>query len=243
MTGRELWHRCRDLSWVRSQVADLGLMVHSGWSRSEFARAYRAVRPYTMCGPVRLRALHRAVQYAVASNVPGSLVECGTARGGSAALMGLAAAGRGGARRPLWVFDTFDGLPEPSEGDADRAAGQAYVGRCRGSVGEVEALFGRLGILSDARLVKGLLEETVAPSAVGDIAVLHLDCDWFRSVAVCLEHLYDRVSPGGVIQIDDYGHWAGARRAVDEFLAVREIRSPLRVLDYSGRQLVKPDRR
>ena len=72
------------------------------------------------------------------------------------------------------------------------------------------------------------------------IAVLHLDGDWYDSVKVCLEHFYDRVSPGGIIQIDDYGHWQGARKAVDEFMATRHITVPLRYLDYTGRQLVKP---
>jgi len=70
--------------------------------------------------------------------------------------------------------------------------------------------------------------------------VLHLDGDWYESVRVCLEYLYDRVTPGGVIQIDDYGHWEGARRAVDEFISNRGIRAPLRQLDYTGRQLIKP---
>lgn len=239
MTGRERWRRLRDPAWLGSQVADRALVARLAWSGSPFADAYRAVRPYTMCGPARLRGLYHAVERAVASGVPGGLVECGVARGGSAALMGLAARQRG-ARRPLWVFDTFDGLPPPTDADADREIGQAYAGGCRGTASEVEALLARLGILGDARLVKGLFEETVPDCATGPIAVLHLDCDWYESVAVCLEHLYDRVSPGGVIQIDDYGHWAGTRRAVDEFLARRAIRAPLARLDYTGRQLVKP---
>src|SRR5207244_2320137 len=75
---------------------------------------------------------------------------------------------------------------------------------------------------------------------VSAIVVLHLDGDWYDSVKVCLAHLYDRVSPGGIIQIDDYGHWQGARKAVDEFMAARHITVPLRYLDYTGRQLVKP---
>lgn len=68
----------------------------------------------------------------------------------------------------------------------------------------------------------------------------HLDCDWYESVKVCLDHLYDRVSPGGLIQIDDYGHWKGARKAVNEFFLRRSIEVRLRRLDYSGRQMIKP---
>jgi (2Fe-2S) ferredoxin len=88
--------------------------------------------------------------------------------------------------------------------------------------------------------VKGLFQDTVPRCDVGPIAVLHLDGDWYESVKVCLDHLYDRVSPGGVIQIDDYGHWEGARKAVDEFMVARRLTGPLRYLDYTGRQLIKP---
>jgi asparagine synthase (glutamine-hydrolysing) len=68
---------------------------------------------------------------------------------------------------------------------------------------------------------------------------LHVDGDWYESVKVCLESLYDKVSPGGVIQFDDYAHWAGARKAVDEFLARRGVCSKLLKLDFAGRQMVK----
>jgi len=72
---------------------------------------------------------------------------------------------------------------------------------------------------------------------------LHLDGDWYRSVKVCLDELWDKVSPGGVVQIDDYGHWAGARKAVNEFIAERSLDLKVHYLDYSGRQLVKPSLR
>jgi O-methyltransferase len=70
--------------------------------------------------------------------------------------------------------------------------------------------------------------------------LLHIDGDWYESVKVCLDALYDRVVPGGIIQFDDYGYWKGARKAVDEFMAKREIKVPLKRLDYSGRSLRKP---
>jgi predicted O-methyltransferase YrrM len=175
----------------------------------------------------------------VERDIPGDVVECGTARGGSAALMGLTLE-RLGAPRTLWVFDTFEGIPPPTADDPDEEIARLYTGSFRGDRAEVEALFGRLGILARTRLVKGLFQDTVPAAAVGAIAVLHLDGDWYESVKVCLDHLYDRVSPGGVIQIDDYGHWEGARKAVDEFMSRRAIAAPLRYVDYTGRQFVKP---
>lgn len=238
MKAIDLAHRL-DAGWVLSQTRDAWL---GAWNRlvsqSEFALLYRAVRPFTMCGPARLQGLHRAVREVIVRQVPGSIVECGTARGGSAALMGLTLK-QMGARRPLWVFDTFDGIPSPTPDDPDLEIGRLYTGQFRGDLEEVRELFGRLGILGDAHLVRGLFQETLPVTDVASIAVLHLDGDWYESVKVCLDHLYDRVSSGGIIQIDDYGHWEGARKATDEFLQRRGIRTPLGRLDYSGRQLVK----
>jgi len=174
-----------------------------------------------------------------ARHIPGDVVECGTARGGSAALMGLALK-EAGAARTLWVFDTFEGIPAPTVADPDHEIATLYTGAFRGGLDEVQDLFRRLGILDRAKLVKGLFQDTVPRSDVRAIAVLHLDGDWYDSVKVCLEYLYDRVSPGGIIQIDDYGHWQGARKAVDEFMTARHITVPLRYLDYTGRQLIKP---
>jgi hypothetical protein len=145
-----------------------------------------------------------------------------------------------GVERTLWVFDTFDGIPPPTHADPDYEIAVRYTGQFRGELDDVTSLFERLGILDKARLIKGRFEDTVPQSPVRAIAVLHVDGDWYESVKTCLEHLYDRVSSGGIVQIDDYGHWAGARKAVDEFLAARAISVPLQYLDYTGRQFVKP---
>jgi Macrocin-O-methyltransferase (TylF) len=223
-----------------SLLRDLILDAWDSVSTQEFSQLYRKVRPFTMCGNARLRGLHRAVHYVVAKNIPGDLVECGTAQGGSASLMGLTLK-RLGSPRTLWVLDTFEGLPAPTAEDPDREIAQLYTGSCRASVAEVSALFERLGILGECQLVKGRFQETLPAFGPRNIAVLHIDGDWYDSVRVCLEELFDQVSPGGVIQIDDYGHWKGARRAVDEFMKNRSIKGRLQRLDYTGRQLIKPN--
>jgi hypothetical protein len=192
-----------------------------------------------MSGEARLRGLYDAVQYAIGNRIEGAIVECGTARGGSAALLGLAMLERG-ERRPLWVFDTFEGLPPPTAADPDYKIAAQFEGSCRGDLADVQALFERLNILETAKFVKGRFEDTVPRTDTGPICVLHVDGDWYESVKVCLDHLYDKVTPGGIVQIDDYGHWEGARKAVDEFMAARRITMPLRFIDYTGRQLVKP---
>ena len=236
---RELLHRARDPLFV----ADAALRtVMQGWdlvSPSEFSSLYRQVRAYTMCSNARLRGLHRAVRYAVAHGIPGDVVECGSARGGSAALMGLTLR-RLGARRKVWLFDTFEGLPAPTANDPDFEIADLFTGTCIGTLDEVRRLFQRLNVVEGAEFVKGLFQHTLPVAPISQIAVLHIDGDWYESVKVCLDQLYDKVVPGGVIQLDDYGYWLGARRAVDEFFERRGIQADLQRLDYSGRSLVKP---
>jgi hypothetical protein len=239
MKAKELTRRLGSPDWFFSQARDAWLHLRDSYSGSEFADLYRTVRPYTMSGNARLRGLYGAVRHVVAGKIPGAIVECGTARGGSAALMGLTLK-RLADPRTLWVFDTFEGIPPPTADDPDEDIARLYTGQFRGDRAEVEGLFERLGILGQSRLVKGLFQDTVPTAEVTPIAVLHLDGDWYESVKVCLDHLYDRVSRGGVIQIDDYGHWEGARKAVDEFLRLRGISVTLRYLDYTGRQFIKP---
>ena len=218
---------------VASQARDLMMHVHNSFASDAFARSYRAVRPYIMSGDARLRGLYSAVEHISRHGISGAVVECGTARGGSAALLALALR-HFSQTRQLWVFDTFEGIPDP-----DYQLAAPYTGSFRGDLEEVTSLFERLQIRDHATFVKGLFQDTVAKSETGPIAVLHLDGDWYDSVKVCLDSLYDRVSPGGIVQIDDYGHWEGAKKAVDEFFGARRIRPSLQYLDYTGRQLIK----
>ena len=192
-----------------------------------------------MCSIARLRGLYRGVRYVIQNDIRGDFVECGCARGGSAALLGLALR-QMDLHRPLWVFDTFEGLPAPASNDPDFEIADLYKGTCKGSIEEVHELFTRLQIADDVHFVKGLFQDTLPSAEVTQIALLHIDGDWYESVKVCLESLYDKVAPGGFIQFDDYGYWEGARKAVDEFFKVRGIEAPLTRLDYAGRVLIKP---
>jgi O-methyltransferase len=201
-----------------------------------FARDYQKTHSYTMCSNARLRSLHDAVLDVSRRGIVGSVVECGTARGGSAALLGMAMQ-RAEQNEKLWVFDTFEGLPPATEKDPSDA--MKYTGQCRGSIEEVSDLLHKLGI-ENVELVKGLVQETLPQTLTGPIAVLHVDTDWYDSVLSCLEHLYPKVQVGGFIQIDDYGYWSGARKAVDQFFAGLGIDLPLNKIDYAGRSFIKP---
>jgi hypothetical protein len=236
---REILHRVRDPHFVADSAVRA---VMKGWdqvSPSEFSSIYRKVRSHTMCSNARLRSLHRALRYVVSKEIPGDVVECGCARGGSAALMALALQ-RLGVQRKMWLFDTFEGLPAPSANDPDFELADLFTGTCVGPLDEVQGLFHRLNVINDVEFVKGLFQETLPVTPLSQIALLHIDGDWYESVKICLDHLYDKVVPNGVIQFDDYGYWKGARRAIDEFLDRRGIFATLHQVDYSGRFLIKP---
>jgi hypothetical protein len=235
-TAREVLYRLGQPPWLASQTLRYIREALAQVSPSHFASLFRRVRPITMCSYARLQSLHRAVLYIDKNNIPGDIVECGVAHGGSAALMALSS--KSGARK-LWMFDTFQGLPEPSSENPDQPIASAYTGAFRASPEAVRSSFRKLGIDANAIIVPGLFENTLPNCGIESIALLHVDGDWYESVRTTLEHLYDRVSPGGIIQFDDYGHWAGARRAVDEFMNARGIAQPLRRIDFSGRQLTK----
>ena len=205
----------------------------------DFGRLYSAISPYSMMSHARLRGVYDGICRVNQKGIPGDLVECGTARGGCAALMGLTCNNTNPARR-LWIFDTFEGLPPPTKNDPDYELAKAREGDCRSSIEEVRRLLDRLGISCEPMMIKGLFQDTVPGATVGQIAFLHLDGDWYDSTMVCLEHLYDKISPGGIVQVDDYGHWAGARKALHEFFNKRAIRVDLHYLDYTGRQFFKP---
>lgn len=235
---QELLYRARNPGFVADSAIRAMTYPWDLVSPFEFSVLFRQVQPYTMCSSARLRGLHRAVRYVAENHVQGDLVECGSAKGGSAALMALASR-RLRERRNIWLFDTFEGLPAPTSDDPDYKLASLFTGDCVGTLDEVQALFERLHVAEDARFVRGLFQETLHKTHIPAIAVLHVDGDWYESVKVCLEELYDKVTPGGVIQFDDYGYWKGARKAVDEFFQRRGINQPLRRLDYSGRSLIK----
>ena len=223
--------RARDLPRVARKMRDLIV-------RDEFTNIYSSVQPYTMLNHSRARALYDGVRQMVAYDVPGDIVECGTARGGSAALMALTLKGLRQNRKVL-AFDTFEGLPPPSFEDPDYEIARHWTGQCRGDLDDVLALFRKFGVADFTECIKGLFQETLPEWKARPIALLHLDGDWYDSIRVCLANLWDHVSPGGIVQIDDYGAWAGARRAVDEFFSARKLLARLRYIDPTGRQISK----
>jgi hypothetical protein len=206
-------------------------------------QAVHFVQPYTMVGFERLMNAYDLARRAEEKRLPGAIVECGVFKGGSAAVMTMAAS----PERKIWLFDSFEGLPEPTAEDGEKAVEYSGhrtsgalepIGQCVGPLDVVKELFFDKMHVDPARVEirKGWFQETLptARHELGPIAVLRLDGDWYDSTKVCLENLYGLVVSGGFVIIDDYGYWEGCRRAVDEFLAARQLSVTLNVVDDSG---------
>jgi len=210
------------------------------------------VRPYTMTSPERVHALIEAVKYVTRSRVPGAIVECGVWRGGSMMAAARTLLSLGSSERDLYLFDTFEGMSPPSEHDVDmggQRAGAMLATQsktdagsywCYASLEDVRGALAQVGYPAErVHYVKGKVEETVPAQAPQQIALLRLDTDWYESTQHELRHLFPRLARGGVIIIDDYGHWRGARQAVDEYIAQNQIPLFLHRIDYTGRIGVK----
>ena len=217
------------------------------------AQAIARLRPYTMTSAERLWSLMNAVRYVVDEQLPGDFVECGVWRGGSIMAMAHALRERGITDREIWLYDTFAGMTDPTAKDVEAGTGvTAEEMLATTSVGDgnnVWCVAGRSDVEANVRgtgypferfhFVEGDVAVTLSSSVPEQISLLRLDTDWYESTRIGLEVLYPRLVSGGVCILDDYGHWQGARQAVDEYFAVLGRRPYMHPIDYSGRVFIK----
>ncbi len=210
------------------------------------------------CGPTlelasveRLYALFNSVRYVVRADLPGAFAECGVWRGGSVMMMAFALQLMNVTDRDIYLFDTFEGMTAPTAEDVDlygRSAAALLEAGDRDSnpvwaysnVEEVRANLRRTGYPMERFIfVPGDVMKTLPQQAPSELALLRLDTDWYESTRHELEHLFPRLCERGVLILDDYGHYHGARKAVDEYLESLPTRYLLNRIDYTGRLLVK----
>ena len=220
----------------------------------EFLELHELCRGETMTSLERMYALWSATRYIVDNQLPGDFVECGVWRGGSVMLMAATLLRLGDTSRDLWLYDTFGGMTAPTVDDV-----QAMSGRPAAEIlnehertpddpfwgiadrDTAERNLRRTGYpFQRFRIVEGDVMATLPATAPAAIALLRLDTDWYTSTRHELEQLYPRLTPGGVLIVDDYGYWRGARKATDEFQATLQPRPLLHRIDYTGRVCVKP---
>jgi O-methyltransferase len=203
------------------------------------------VQPHTKSTPVRLGSMYEALLAIDAEEIPGDVVECGVWRGGNIMLARLVS-----PARECWLYDTFNGMPEPDhEFDRKRPhddgrLGELAIDRYRAkekggtrwdkvSLVDVQQQFLEMNLLDDRiHWIEGEVESTLLDRPLPDIiAILRLDLDWYWPTKVSLEQLYPRLADRAFLIIDDYGHWMGCKKAVDDFFA--DGRPEMRQIDYS----------
>jgi hypothetical protein len=223
----------------------------------EFKPIHEACRDYTMTGPLRMYALHQAVRYIEESNIPGDIVECGVWRGGSAMVAAMTLLAMGRTDRTIWLYDTFEGMTLPTERDVDADGRSALMrwntewsGSVRDDGGGSDWCYASLdqvrrNVLSTGypesrlRFVQGKVEETIPAQSPAQIALLRLDTDWYESTYHEFVHLYPRLSEKGVLILDDYGSWQGARQATDRYFAEQGKTPFLNRIDEAARVAIK----
>ena len=212
----------------------------------------RAVKPYTMTSVERLFALIHAVKYIERRNIPGSVVECGVWKGGSMMPVAHVLKRLGKEDRDIYLFDTYEGMTRPTDFDVNYAGKHALIKFERvkrtndssewayATIEQVQRNLYSTGYNRQRlKFIQGKVEDTLPGSAPEQIALLRLDTDWYESTRHALIHLYPLLTVGGVLIVDDYGHWQGSRKAVDEYFAQNNIVLLLNRIDYTGRIAVK----
>jgi O-methyltransferase len=212
----------------------------------------QAVEPYTMTSPERIFALIQAVRYVVRNQIAGDIVECGVWRGGSIMAVALTLLKLNQSHKDIHLFDTFagnvrpghldvsfDGTPAVEEFERNRITDDSSHWSYA-SLDEVKAAVYSTGYNQERiHFIEGRVEDTIPDQAPPAISLLRLDTDWYESTRHELMHLFPRLSRGGVLIIDDYGHYQGARQACDEYFSDSNICLLLNRIDYTGRIAVK----
>ena len=218
---------------------------HDQESQAQFLRGFVAHyikgSALTMVPMVRLDNLQSCISKVIERSIPGDVIETGVWRGGATIFMRGMLKVLGIDDRRVWVADSFEGLPVPNAEkfplEAKAHAGPFMAKVCNHlAVGleEVRNNFAAYGLLDDqVQFLKGWFSETLPNAPIDRLAVMRLDGDLYDSTRDALVNLYDRLSVGGYVIIDDYGEesWTYCRRAVDEFRAERRILDPLIKVD------------
>ena len=203
------------------------------------------VKPfYSQLSAQRLLNLYRLGQKVNALVLEGDVVECGVWNGGSAVMMARGLdMHKSSTGRNIWLFDSFEGLPKPTERDDKQNNKYYFEGVCTGDERNVSRIFNKLEIPKErVKIVKGWIEDTFSGVEIDKISLLHVDTDWFDSVEFVLEHFYENVVKGGFIIIDDYYTLQGCHDAVNSFLRRKNLQDSVDIIkvDWNGAYFCKP---
>ena len=221
---------------------------------NNFIEEYKMIEEYTATSIERAYALKSAITYIIKNKIKGDFVECGVWKGGSCMLMAKTLVNEGEKERKIWMYDTFDGMTEPTDDDCeietnisgsdllkntpkntDKFNMWAYAPLEMVKKNMKKTMFPEERI----HFIEGKVENTLSKAKPQNIALLRLDTDWYESTKCELEQLYPLLSIGGVLIVDDYGHFSGAKKAVDEYFSNTNVKPLMNRIDYSGRLIIK----
>lgn len=200
-------------------------------------------KKYSKASLKRLQTMSDALQKIDADNIEGDVVECGVWQGGHIILARLVS-----PLRQCWLYDTFEGMTEPGPHDMKVSGHKPPPGKAlskkwtMASLEDVINNFKATGTydVNKLRFVVGdVLESlTYEEQLPSKIALLRLDTDWYESTKKEMKVLWPRLVSGGILIVDDYGHWMGAKKAVDEYLCAAD-RQRLKTIDYTAVWMTK----
>lgn len=229
-------------------LSQFGNIVLNSSLTDEFPEILSVIRPYTLLSEARLFSLYSLARQICLDDIPGNFVECGSYKGGSAALLAVVIKRYSLRPRLLYAFDTFEGMPEPSEADKHDGIPVNLTDWGAGTLkapltDNLDVICQSLDVRDIVMPVKGLFAQTLpeSKSEIGNIALLHADGDWYESTMDIFNNLYESVVANGFVQIDDYGHWEGCKKAIHEFERLCGQSFALRAIDYTGVWFQKED--
>ena len=199
----------------------------------------------------RITELFNSLEYIRINKIPGDIVECGVWKGGNIKGIIDYLHYHDIQDKKVWLYDTFEGMTAPEDIDVDLNDLKAsillnevkqplYDIHCICSYEEATTnILGTGYPKNNLKFIKGDVSNTLPKVELEKIAILHLDTDWYASTKIELEYLYPKLVKGGVLIIDDYGHWKGCRQAVDEFFAIHEPNVDMVEIDYTARLIIK----
>lgn len=241
------------MKWLHAFLGRLGYqLVMIGTEFQDIPEShkdiYKKVRPFTMTSETSVYTLIGLIEYLRKQGIEGDIVECGVWRGGMMMAATQALSLTGDLNRHVYLYDTFEGMCEPGVHDGDKAnslfteykRSDGTSNWCRSTLEEVKSNVATSGYPSDkVHYIKGKVEDTIPGKTPERIALLRLDTDWYESTLHEFEHLFPLVSVGGVVIIDDYGAWAGSRKATDEYFEKHGLKCYLHRVDTCSRLFIK----
>lgn len=193
--------------------------------RMDFKQIYQICAPFTITSLKKMEKLYESVVYINENNIEGAYVECGVYMGGS--IMNMALTQLSYAKPVhIYLYDTFEGMTPPGEFDVNYrgvSASRILKRPSKRGIASVEQVKKNLSLTGYPKeflhFRQGDVAVTLREKVPEKISLLRLDTDWYESTKISLEILYPRLVLGGLLILDDYGYWKGARKATDDYFS------------------------